>query len=446
MSVLRYLLLATGCVATTVSQAVSVDVVLPPVPVHDADDNGFVSPLAWDGKRLFSASVVPPPGKENGINLHTLVRQGEPLPNGKWRWDSFILDKGTLHDKWHNSPSVGLDRKGYLHVAYNMHNMPWQYSVSQRPGSIEGFLFRGQRISDAQRRIVQFDVRYPFDDFGSAAIPGNQVTYPVFFNAPDGRLYVTWRYAMRPKRGWLGRSLAGGLAVYDEGARQWRQLGGDVSITPKDADLPKGKDVAITRPIVYEEGWTLAPIQVAFDNQGGMHLTWLWRQGTPGKDFVQPSYAYSPDGGNTFYRSDGRRYKLPIGRAEAEKLITDQRRLHLGLARLTVAPDGNIAVMLHPLDANRMIVERRNKRWTKPVLLPYAPQQLHYDDRGRLWAFASGLHLFRRDGYDKPWQHLVKGGQGLCHPKALPVDDGYFVFMRDCKAPKISILKVSPDG
>ena len=138
---------------------VELEVVLPPTAVHDADNNGFVSPLAWNGRQLFSGSVVPPAGKETGINLQTLVRQGQRDRQGVWRWQETVIDRNTLNDKWHNSPSLGLDRDGYLHVAYNMHNMPWQYMVSQRPGDIRGFLFRGQGISEAERRTVQYDVR-----------------------------------------------------------------------------------------------------------------------------------------------------------------------------------------------------------------------------------------------------------------------------------------------
>ena len=421
---------------------VELEVVLPPTAVHDADNNGFVSPLAWNGRQLFSGSVVPPAGKETGINLQTLVRQGQRDRQGVWRWQETVIDRNTLNDKWHNSPSLGLDRDGYLHVAYNMHNMPWQYMVSQRPGDIRGFLFRGQGISEAERRTVQYDVRYPFNGSGTASIPGNQVTYPVFFNAPDGRLYLTYRYAMRPKLGWFKRSLAGGLAVYSEASRSWQQLGGKVAISSSEADHPNGLETLATRPVIYEEGWTFSPIQLAFDAQGGMHMTWLWRQGTPGREFVQPSYAWSPNGGQSFHRSDGSRYKLPISRAASEKLVADQKQLFLGLSRITASPGGELAVLLHPIDGNRVIMERRAGRWQRPAPAPFAAQQLVYDRKGWLWAFASGLQVLRRDRVDDRWQHLVKGEGGMCHPQVLPTGQDFMIFMRGCDTPEVAIFRL----
>lgn len=423
--------------------AVEVETILPTMPVHEADQNGFADSLAWDGRNLFTGSVIPPDGEETGTNLQTLIRKGSVGANGQWRWHQSIIDRKTLDDKWHNVPSMGLDRAGHLHIGYNMHNMPWQYVVSQRPGSIDGFLFRGQAINDEQRDMVQHKVRYHFFDFGRAAIPGNQVTYPVFSNAPDGRLYLTYRYAMRPKLGWFKRSIAGGLAVYNEQSRQWQQLGGDVRITAEEADLHNGATSMITRPIVYEEGWTISPIQVAFDPKGGLHMTWLWRPEAPGREFVQPSYAFSPDGGRSFYRSNGQRYQLPIGREASEKLIVDHKRLFFPLSRTTVSPEGEPTVLLDPVHSRPIILSRKNKRWqSEPA--PNYEQELHYDKQGRLWGFSSGLKVTRRDTPDGKWQHLLKGNDGLCSPRVLPAENMFFVFMRGCKASTVSILKVTP--
>jgi hypothetical protein len=49
----------------------------------------------------------------------------------------------NVKDLWHLAPSVGIDRDGYVHVAGDLHYNPWQYWVSERPGDVSAFTFRG---------------------------------------------------------------------------------------------------------------------------------------------------------------------------------------------------------------------------------------------------------------------------------------------------------------
>lgn len=70
-----------------------------------------------------------------------------------------------------------------------MHYLPWQYSVSAQPNAIEHFLFHGQLASQAKRDArYESDIHFPGP--GDAAIPGNQVTYPVFSPIATARLYT----------------------------------------------------------------------------------------------------------------------------------------------------------------------------------------------------------------------------------------------------------------
>ena len=56
-----------------------------------------------------------------------------------------------MQNKYHTQASIGIDKLGHIHVAYNMHNTPWQYSISEYSENIESFIFFGQEVSMAQK-------------------------------------------------------------------------------------------------------------------------------------------------------------------------------------------------------------------------------------------------------------------------------------------------------
>ena len=95
--------------------------------------------------------------------------------------------------------------------------MPWQYSVSHQPGSVDAFDFRGEALSlnSAFRPAVEYLNQTPFPGLGKAAIPGMQITYPTFFADRKGDLWVTYRFALKPNRDWSQRTYGCGIARYD---------------------------------------------------------------------------------------------------------------------------------------------------------------------------------------------------------------------------------------
>ena len=88
-----------------------------------------------------------PKGLPLGINLRTVVRQGKRGADDNWTWIVKTIENRTLDSPWHTVPSIAVDHQNFVHVAYNMHNMPWQYSVSRQPGSLDAFDFRGEAFS-----------------------------------------------------------------------------------------------------------------------------------------------------------------------------------------------------------------------------------------------------------------------------------------------------------
>ena len=439
--------LCAGLWAATVwAAALAVEVMLPLTDIDaEGDRNVFATPFDYRDGQLFTVHVAPAgTGGPAGINLRTIVRKGVRRSDGGWAWESRVIEERTLLDPWHTQASIALDREGFVHVACNMHNMPWQYSVSRRPMDISEFEFRGQAIDDDARNAVKVHNRTPFPDAGTAAIPGNQVTYPMFFTDRIGDLYVTYRFALRPAQTWEKRAFAGAIAKYDVATRQWRPIGGALPVSAIDARPVAGTEQALYRPFAFEDGYSVYLITLAFDENNGMHVFWHWRPGGAGIDTTRPSYAYSPDGVR-FYRSSARAYALPIGYDEAERVgrIAHDVRYYAPKS-VAVAPPGEPLVVLQPLVGGRQIMryDKASARWADPEPSPGGAPEIVTDGSGRLWAFASGLRVFMRSSASGAWQEVGHIGAGLCAPRVKYVADEsrFVIHAKSCDGRQATIV------
>jgi hypothetical protein len=100
---------------------------------------------------------------------------------------------------------------------------------------------------------------------------------------------------LKPARSWENRAFAGGIARYDADLRQWSQIGGNFTISYKDAKLMDGKSTSIQKPFAFSPGYSVHLPTLAFDVDNGMHVFWSWRKEGAGMETTHPSYAYSPD-------------------------------------------------------------------------------------------------------------------------------------------------------
>ncbi|MCH8979556.1 MAG: BNR repeat-containing protein, partial [Armatimonadetes bacterium] len=174
--------------------------------------------------------------------------------------------KGNVADA-HNGISIAVDGQGYLHVAWDHHGHPLNYATAVEPGS----------LSLGERRTMTGSVE-------------RSVTYPQFFNLPEGRLLFFYRD---------GGSGNGNLVLnrYDPITRQWRQL---------HANLIDG------------EGERNAYWQAHVGISGRVYVSWVWRETGDVATNHDLCYAYSPDAGETWNRSDGTKYEGRITAATAE--------------------------------------------------------------------------------------------------------------------------------
>jgi hypothetical protein len=167
----------------------------------------------------------------------------------------------------HNTISIMVDGAGYLHVAWDHHNNELRYARSVSPGSLE--------LGDKQRMTGQDE---------------RSLTYPEFHRLPDGNLLFLYRN---------GASGQGNLVAnrYDVAHRSWQRLSSN---------------------LISGEGQRSAYWQAFVDHLGTIHVSWVWRESPDVASNHDLAYARSRDGGQTWEKSTGERYTLPITAASAE--------------------------------------------------------------------------------------------------------------------------------
>lgn len=174
--------------------------------------------------------------------------------------------KGNANDA-HNDISIMVDGAGYLHMAWDHHNNPLNYCRSSSPLSLT--------------------LTYKIPMTGKKE---SKVSYPEFYKMPGGNLLFFYRD---------GASGNGNLMidVYNVQLKQWSQ---------------------VQDGLIDGEGKRNAYCQTAIDNRGIIHLSWVWRESPDVASNHDLCYARSTDGGLTWEKTTGEKYKLPITAATAE--------------------------------------------------------------------------------------------------------------------------------
>lgn len=167
----------------------------------------------------------------------------------------------------HNIISIMVDGDGYLHIAWNHHNNPLHYVKSIAPGSLE--LTAEMPMTETKE---------------------NKVSYPEFYRLANGNLLFFYRD---------GGSGNGNLVInqYNTSAKKWSTLQNN---------------------LIDGEGLRNAYWQACIDNNGTIHISWVWRETPDVASNHDMCYARSKDGGITWEKSTGEKYKLPITAAYAE--------------------------------------------------------------------------------------------------------------------------------
>jgi hypothetical protein len=187
--------------------------------------------------------------------------------------DSFHITltefKGNVNDA-HNSISLSMDSNRLLKLAWDHHNSPLKFAN----GLIKGVPYFGKT-----NRLT--------------GMSESKVSYPEFYKLPGNRLLFLYRD---------GSSGNGNLVVkrYDGYMHQWTDLHFN---------------------LISGEGKRNAYWQACVDYKGTFHISWTWRESADVVSNHDICYAKSTDGGETWQRSDGTKYQLPITESSAEYVI-----------------------------------------------------------------------------------------------------------------------------
>lgn len=174
--------------------------------------------------------------------------------------------KGKVQDA-HNSISIMVDGDGFLHMSWDHHGHALRYCRSKTPESLE--------LTDKMPMTGKKE---------------RKVTYPEFYRLSDGNLLFVYRD---------GASGRGNMMMnhYDLKTRKWTQR--------QDA-------------FIHGEGKRNAYWQMCTDTKAAIHISWVWRESGDVATNHDMCYAKSTDGGLTWQKSNGQKYKLPITVSNAE--------------------------------------------------------------------------------------------------------------------------------
>ncbi len=204
----------------------------------------------------------------------------QTAPGSLWQTIRFSGYTFTTNDA-HNTASVGISPKdGSIHIAYDGHGPP-TYVRSSRPGVAtdpENVIWSEELFGPQRNEIQEGKLLHV-------------ITYPRFFNSPDGDLQFAYRE---------GGSGIGDLwmADYDAKTGKW---GNSREIDSRNGLWHNGADpVPYTSRNSYPNGYQYGP-------DGRLHATWTWRETraktTSGNHDI--SYAYSDDKGITWKNNAG---------------------------------------------------------------------------------------------------------------------------------------------
>jgi len=175
--------------------------------------------------------------------------------------------KGNTKDA-HNGISIAVDGSGILHMSWDHHCDPLNYCHSVAPGSLE--------LTDKMPMTGQNE---------------NKVTYPEFYNLPNGDLLFLYRDGSSGN----GNTM---LNRYDVKTQKWS---------------------VVQHPLIDGQGQRNAYTnQIAIDKDGNWHISWCWRETGDVATNHDTCYAKSTDAGKSWQKSTGRKYTLPITADNAE--------------------------------------------------------------------------------------------------------------------------------
>jgi len=262
----------------------------------DVPDNSF-TPLWSGGGKTFLIWRTD--------KLHPMVTE---CPDGGSEPTSVLLDPDpkyfAQYRDMHHSYSMGIDKKGYIHITGDMHGYP---------GSNDRFMPRQYR----NKQILYWKSNSPYtvkDGFTfvggdpDKAIPGTRWSWGAFYADNNGELYYCSRVAAITKH--RPEEYGIGLYRYDADKGSWTALGAEPPHVYPDGEY---------HPVLFWDGATAPGLSsenhgtIRFDSQNRIHFATSASTipGLPGLNALL--YASSADEGKTWTKANGTPIKgLPL--------------------------------------------------------------------------------------------------------------------------------------
>jgi hypothetical protein len=188
------------------------------------------------------------------------------LPSGSWQTIELTDYTNTVNDS-HNTISIGISgQDGTIHLAFDHHGDTLRYrksvaGLATNPGN---HAWNASKFGAVTNQLT-----------GTAI---NDVTYPRFLTAPDGRLQFFFR---------TGTSGDGDTPMYEYNNGTWSSLGLFIQSRTASPNL-----------CPYYFGFN-------YDSNGRLHVSWTWRDTPNASTNFNIMYVYSDDNGRTWRNNAG---------------------------------------------------------------------------------------------------------------------------------------------
>ncbi len=225
--------------------------------------------------------------------------------------DTSETDIYRVFDNLHNRFSLGIDQHGYIHIIGDMHH---GNLGSNRDNSIDNPLperfvgsFGDQMywISDRPEDISSFSF-VGFDTLRH--IPCNGLSYYHIETDNNGRLYMAGRQSVRDPKIHVPGTMGLSLWRYSISEKSWEELGAipddNYDHTDYEAVFPSilWEPHGYGRECVWYQNYKSS---LKFDMDNRLHLLSAVNADNTYDGSTHVMYAYSNDGGDTFFRRDG---------------------------------------------------------------------------------------------------------------------------------------------
>ncbi len=213
---------------------------------------------------------------DKNFELYVMERTSRETSSGTstvLEWDS------------HNNVTIGIDNKGFIHLAGNMHGHPITYFKSTKANDIFSLVQKMELVGTNEKNC----------------------TYPHFMLTREGKLLFHYRDGVSGN----GNEI---YNIYSSEDETWSRML-DVPLT----DGQKLMNAYQTQPNVMEDGW--------------YHVYWVWRDTPDCETNHDLSYMKSPDLKN-WYNAFGEKFELPAT-LDKRRLIVDPIPVKGGIINLS---------------------------------------------------------------------------------------------------------------